>query len=72
MLRTGVIQLLSKWSSFGFSGGKEAPLSINSERILFISLIFSFVSFEALNLLDLCWFIFALGAYRYINMHVKV
>lgn len=54
LLQTGVIQLLSKCASFGFSGGKDAPLRDNSERILSISLIFSIVSLDARNRRDLC------------------
>jgi len=54
VIQTGVMQLLSKCASFGFSGGKDVPLSVNSERIFSISLIFSVVSFDARNRRDLC------------------
>jgi hypothetical protein len=61
---TGVIQLLSKWLPFGFSGGRWHPFDANSERIRVISCIFSTVSFDARNRRERCWFIFARGAWE--------
>ena len=58
----GVMQLESKAGPFSFTGGKYIPFSSNSALILAIVSTFSAASFDALNLLDLCWFILALGA----------
>lgn len=58
----GVMQLESKWCSFGFSGGRMAPFVFNSSRIRATSVAFSAASFDARKRRDLCWFILARGA----------